>query len=307
MRFWPLFLTPALAMSATYYVTVAGLGGEAEYEQRFSALAKDADHVLKGSGGDSKVFTLSGADATKEKLTGTLSGIARDARADDQFVLFLIGHGTFDGSDYKFNLKGPDITAIELAALCDRIAASRQLIVNSTSASGGSLHALQRPNRAVVTATKSGTEKNATVFGRYWVEALRDAGADTDKNEAITALEAFRYADQKTTGFYETAKRLATEHAMLEDKGNGDGSRKPGLDDSGQGLLAGRISVVRLGSAQRAAADPAKRQLLVKKEQLEVQIDRLKLEKAAMPTDQYRKELAKLLVELARVQEEIDK
>lgn len=307
MRILLLSIAPTLALAATFHVTVAGIGGEAEYEQRFGALAKDADHVLKGSGGDGRVVTLSGADATKQKLTDTLASIAREAKQDDQFVLFLIGHGTFDGSDYKFNLKGPDITAIELAALCDRIPAGKQLIVNTTSASGGSLHALQRQNRAVVTATKSGTEKNATVFGRYWVEALRDASADTDKNEAISALEAYRYADQKTTGFYETAKRLATEHAMLEDKGSGDGSRKPGLDDTGQGMLAARIPVVRLGSAQRAAADPAKRQLLAKKEQLEVQIDRLKLEKAAMPTDQYRKELAKLLLELARVQEEIDK
>jgi hypothetical protein len=212
-RICGLALLPSMAAAATFYVTVAGLGGEPEYEQRFTSLAKDAEHVLKGSGGDSRVFTLAGAEASKQRLSDTLSGIAREAKADDQFVLFLIGHGTFDGSDYKFNLKGPDITAVELAALCDRISTSRQLVVNATSASGGSLHALQRANRAVITATKSGTEKNATVFGRYWVEALRDTGADTDKNEAITALEAFRYADQKTTNFYETAKRLATEHA----------------------------------------------------------------------------------------------
>ncbi len=104
------------------------------------------------------------------------------------------------------------MTAIELASMLDRVKAGKQLVVNATSASGGSLHALLRQNRTVITATKSGTEKNATVFPRYWIEALRDAAADTDKNEVITALEAFKFAELKTKQFYETNKRLATEH-----------------------------------------------------------------------------------------------
>jgi hypothetical protein len=37
----------ALSHAATYYVTVAGLGGEPEYEQRFSGWAKDIDKLLK--------------------------------------------------------------------------------------------------------------------------------------------------------------------------------------------------------------------------------------------------------------------
>lgn len=294
------------ANAAVHFVTVAGLGGEPEYEQRFANLAKDMDKLLKGSGGDNKVHTLTGAEATKQKLADTLGAVAREAKPEDQFALFLIGHGTFDGSDYKFNLPGPDITGIELAAMCDRIPAARQLVVNASSASGGSLHALQRPNRAVITATKSGSEKNATIFARYWVEALRDTSSDTDKNEAISALEAFRYADLKVTNFFTTAKRLATEHCVLEDTGSGEGSRTPGKDDN-QGMLAARFAVVRVGAAQKAAADPAKRQLISRREELELEIDKLKLEKAAMPLDEYRKKLSKLLVDMARVQEEIDK
>ena len=73
--------------------------------------------------------------------------------------------------------------------------------MNGTSASGGSVHALQRQNRTVITATKAGTEKNATVFARYWIEALRDPAADTDKNEVITALEAFKFAERRRSSF----------------------------------------------------------------------------------------------------------
>jgi len=126
------------ANAASYYVTIAGLGGEPDYEQRFTALAKDLDKLLKASGGDVHVYTLTGSDATKAHLTDTMNIIAREAKADDTFTLILIGHGSFDSVEYKFNLPGPDISGEEMAALCDRVPAKRQLIVNTTSASGGS-------------------------------------------------------------------------------------------------------------------------------------------------------------------------
>src|SRR5712664_3467639 len=165
-----LFALPARA--ASYYVTVAGLGGKPDYEQRFTALAKDLDKLLKDSGGDAHVYTLTGSDAMKAHLTDTMNTIAHEAKADDTLIVTLIGHGSYDNVEYKFNLPGPDISGEELAALCDRVPTKRQLIVNTTSASGGSIGALQRPGRIVITATKTGTEKNATVFARYWVEAL---------------------------------------------------------------------------------------------------------------------------------------
>lgn len=294
------------AQATSYYVTVAGLGGEPEYEQRFTALAKDMDKLLKASGSDAHVFTLSGADATKAHLTDTIAMIAREAKPDDQFVLMLIGHGSFDGVEYKFNLPGPDVSGADLAALCDRVPAKRQLIVNTTSASGGSISALQKPGRAVITATKTGTEKNATVFARYWLEALGDPSTDLDKNEAISALEAFQYADRKTASFYESQKRLATEHAMIEDTGKKEAVRAASTD-SGEGLLLSSFVLLRLGEAQKAANDPAKRELLDKREALERQIDTLKYQKAAMDVEDYKKQLSDALLQLAKVQEELDK
>jgi hypothetical protein len=294
------------AQAASYYVTVAGLGGEPDYEQRFTALAKELDKLLKASGGDTHVYTLTGSDATKAHLTDTMNQIAREAKADDTFTLTLIGHGSYDSVEYKFNLPGPDISGEDLATLCDHVAAKRQLIVNTTSASGGSIGALQKPGRIVIGATKTGTEKNATVFARYWVEALRDASADVDKNEVISALEAFQYADRKTASFYESQKRLATEHAIIEDTGKKEGVRAPSTEN-GEGLLATNFVLLRLGAAQKAANDPAKRALLEKKEELERKIDTLKYQKAAMSAEDYKAQLSSALLELARVQEELDK
>lgn len=290
--------------AATYYLTVTGLGGEPEYVIRFSMVGNEIDKALKASGSDAKVTTLQ--NATKEQVRNAFAQISREAKADDALVVMLIGHGAFDGVEYKINLQGPDLSASELAGLLDRVPAKRQLVVNMTSSSGGSMDVLRKPERIVITATKSGTEKNATVFAKYWAEALSDPAADTDKNDTISALEAFKYAEQKTTNYYETNKRLATEHAVLEDTGKGEGVKAPSAEN-GQGLLAGRFPLVRRGALASAASDPRKKELVAKKEQLEQQIDALKYQKAAMPADQYKKQLGVLLLDLAKTQEEIDK
>jgi len=300
----PLLALALSAQATTHYVTITGIGGEADYTQRFKMWAEDIDGSLKKAGGDADVVTLQ--LPTREQVRARFAELARQAKPTDTLVVTLIGHGTYDGLDYKFNLQGPDITATELAALMDRVPAQRQLIVNTTECSGGSIEHLRRPMRIVIAATRAGTERNATVFARYWAEALREPAADTDKNEAVTALEAFRYAQQKTTDFFETQKRLASEHSVIEDTGKGSGERNA-TADNGQGKLAASFPVVRLGANAAAARDPAKRPLLERKEQLEQAIDKLKFEKAAMQEAEYKRQLTQLLLELAKVQEAIDK
>jgi hypothetical protein len=298
------FVAAAISMpAATYYLTVSGLGGEPDYEQRFGMWAKDIEKALK-TAPDAKVETL--VDGTRDQVRNALERIAKEAQPQDSVVVMLIGHGSYDGYDYKINLPGPDLSGSDLAALLNKIPASHQLVVNMTSASGGSIEFLRKPDRIIIAATKTGTEKNATVFARYWAEALQDPAADSDKNDVISALEAFRYADKKTVAFYESQNRLATEHAVLEDTGKGEPVRAPS-PENGEGMLAASFPLLRIGAAATAAQDPAKLKLLAKKEDLERQIDKLKYEKAALPADEYKKQLIALLLDLARTQEELDK
>ena len=301
-----LALTCLLALAAharTFYVIVAGLGGEPEYEQRFAAAANDLDRIFKAADATARVYTLVGAEATAARFRDTMNTVEREAKTDDDFVLILIGHGSFDGIEYKFDLPGPDVTAAEIAAMCDRVPSRRQLIVDTTSASGGAMQALEKPGRAVIAATKSGTEKNATVFARYWVEAFEDPSADADKSDSVSAMEAFLYATEKTAAFYNTEKRLAAEHAVFNDVGHGEPVREAG---NGQGMLLSNFTLLRLGASQLAANDPAKRALLDKKEELERKIDMLRYRKAAMDPADYKKQLTDALVELSKVQEKLE-
>lgn len=306
VRLATVFLMMACAARATtFYVTVAGLGGEPDYEQRFSGWAGEIEAILKSAGGEAKIETFKGAAATRANVRAALDRIAHEAKPDDALVVMLIGHGSFDGVDYKINLPGPDLSATDLAALLDRVPAARQLVVDMTSSSGGAINTLRKENRVVITATKSGTERNATVFARFWVEALRDPAADTDKNETISALEAFHYAEHKVAEYFESQKRLATEHPMLEDTGKGEGVRDPSAANH-EGLRAAAFPLVSLGAASAVSNNPEKKKLLVKKDHLEQQIDLLKYNKAALAPDDYKKKLTALLLDLARTQQELD-
>jgi hypothetical protein len=305
MRYLLAFLLVLPLSAATFYVNIGGLGGQEDYESRFKNNVEELDKLTRAVP-DAHVFSLSGPTAVKGKIKDTFTQIAREAKADDSLVITLIGHGTFDGMEYKFNLPGADMSAKELGMWMSAIPAKRQLVVNTTSASGGSLADLRQEGRTVITATKAGTEKLSTVFPRYWIEALRDPAADADKNEMISALEAYRYAESKTNKYYETNKRLATEHPMLLDTGAGAGLRSPD-PTKGEGLVAMRQPVLVFGALQNAAKDPAKQAVLRQREAIEQQIDNLKLRKAAMAADQYRLEMRQLLLQLARIQQELDK
>jgi hypothetical protein len=302
-------LMAASSHAATYYVTISGLGGEPDYDQRFKMWAQDVDSSLKKAGvADANVVTM--LAPTREQIQSKFASLAQTAKPTDSLVVLLIGHGSFDGVEYKFNVPGPDITGAELAALMDRVPSARQLVVNASSSSGASVEFLRKPNRVVIAATRSGSEKNATVFARYWAEALRKPSVDTDKNETVSALEAFHYAQHKTKEFFDTQKRLATEHCILEDTGKGNGSQLTGKEtdaEMNEGKLAASFAVVRMGDNTAAAKDPAKKALLAQKEELEQAIDQLKYEKASLAADEYKKQLTRLLLELAKLQEAIDK
>lgn len=279
--------------AANYYVTVAGLGGVPEYEKEFVRLAKELEGELHTGGGpDPHVITLSGAGATKQALSAAMTKLAGQIKPEDTFSLFLIGHGTFDGDTYKFNIPGPDVTAQEVAAMMTTIPARKQLVADMSSSSGAAFAPLASRGRIVITATKSGNEKNATVFARYWIEALRDASADTDKNGTVSALEAYTFATRKVKGYYDSEKLLASEHAMMTPVTDKTvvASLYPVLDRQGRNAM--------MASARGPAAQRA--------QQLEAQIEQLKGTKGSMKPDAYKQQLTALLLELARADAEVN-
>ncbi len=276
------------ALSETHFLIVEGLGGTHGYAQRFRNQVREMLPALRRMAGrDGLVRVLAGTEATAVRIEAAFGDFAGTVAPGDALAVFLVGHGSHDGKTYKLNIPGPDITASQLRVWLDSVPAARQLVVSTTSSSGGALETLKSPRRVVITATKNGRERNATVFGDYWAEAFAEPTADTDKNESISALEAFRYAESKVEAHFEENKRLATEHPQIQ------GDRPESF------LLA------RLGDAAEMADDPAKRSLLLQREELERRIADLTVRKDDIAQDEYLDALQALLLELAELQERI--
>lgn len=284
-----LLIMPAATTAATYSLIISGLGGEPEYEQRFREQAdKLAGAARQLTGSDANTTMLSGAKADRESVKRALQSLAAKAGADDQVIITLIGHGTHDGEVYRLNLPGPDLTSVELAALFDAIPARQQLIVNATSASGAVLESWKRDRRIVITATKSGGERTATRFATYWATALTTLDADTNKDDIITAIEAYEYANRKVAESFKSDALLASEH-----------SRIGGADPA-------RFQVARLGTAARVTDDPAVNELFAERVRIERELDDVRDRKTSPVTDAYYDELEGVLVKLAILQRRID-
>jgi len=222
------------------------------------------------------VTLLLGDMSGRARLRDELAALAARAAIDDTLVVVLVGHGSFDERDYRFNVPGPDVTGTELGDWLAAVPPDRQIIVAATSASGALLKPLQAPRRTLVTATRSGGERNASVFARYLAEALGEAGADTDKDGYVSVLEAFRFAEHRVTGHYAERNEMATEHPTLQ--GPEPTVRFARLEPSAP--FAGSAS------AGRAA-------------ELEAAIDALRADKANREPDAYFAQLQRLLLELA--------
>ncbi len=277
------------AAAATHFIVVGGLGGEPDYAERFAQEAEDLAATATNTVGAEQVALLKGAGATRAALEKSLNALVSAAKPDDAVVVYLIGHGSFDGADYKFNIPGPDITATRLAQLLDNIPVERQLIVNMTSCSGAMLEmSMQKEGRIIITATKNGRERNATVFSRYWTSAFEDAEADVDKDESITVMEAYDYAVNKVETFYKSAQRLSTEHARIE----GEGPET--------------FLLARLGKNAALALDPKLAPLFKKREELRMSIDALKLRRDGMDENSYFDQLQAILLELAAIDVQIE-
>lgn len=281
-------LTASPAQAALRVLVVSGLGGETEYERRFQQQAESvALAATKAGASPENVVMLSGEKARREELMRELTALGTKAQKDDQVAVVFIGHGSYDESDYRFNVPGPDITGREILAKLDRIAAAQQLVVLATSSSGAVIETWKRPNRILITATKSGGERTATRFAQYWVEALSSTEADRDKNEVITAAEAYELAARKVADTFKSDAALATEHSRLE--GN-----------------AARFVVARLGAPSSLPDDPALAALTKEQTGLEQQIEQIKGRKATLDSDRYYDELEKVLIEMARLDRRID-
>jgi len=291
-----------------YALIVAGASGGQEYAVQYAAWTRDLAAVLgermKIDREHLKVLTdtpEASAAATAANVRQHLTAVRRAMTRDDLLFIVLIGHGTFDGVDAKFNLVGADLESAQWAELLAGLP-GRVVVVNTSSASFPFIERLTGDRRVVITATDSVAQRFDTVFPDYFIKAFRSDAADIDKNDRISIWEAFIAATGEVRRHYQRRGQLATERALLDDNGDGVGRDAGGTGDDGS--LASHVYLDEpLPGAQ--PTDEVLLKLLQKRAALETDLDELKVRRSFLRFSEYQSEFERLMVELARVNKEI--
>lgn len=294
-------------------IVVVGAPGSDEYERKFSkwsenweAAAKSAEaHFVRIEHSPQQADSKEPDDASVLKETlQALEGSPTEA-----VWLVLIGHGTFDGKKAKFNFRGPDATAEELAQWLTRLSMP-VAVINCASSSGPFVNALSGPNRVIVTSTKSGAEQNYSRFGEHIALAIADDKADLDKDGQTSLLEAYLSASASVQDFYKTESRLATEHALIDD--NADGLGTPAdwfqgyraVRSAKEGSLPDGNRANQFVLIQNSQDRELPAEVKQKRDELELSIAELRTQKAKLSEEDYYERMEPVLLELARLYEQ---
>jgi len=292
-----LLATPALAQDV-HLLVIAGVGGDEAHSTQFHKWASSVIDGAKKSGLSDEAITYLAERteldpariklrSTRENVTAAFADLAKRVKVNDEIIVLLIGHGTFDGKTAAFNLPGPDLAAADYAKLLEKFPTQRIAFVHTGSSSGAFIPVLAGPARTIVAATRTGGERNETRFPEYFVQALAGEEADSDRNGRVSILEAFEFAKNRVAATYEKGGHLLTEHATL--------------DDGSEGKFASTqyLAPPRSRSAEMAKADPKLRGLVEERDALDREIAALRLRKDRMNETEYQQQLEKLLTNLA--------
>ncbi|PYP80733.1 MAG: hypothetical protein DMD35_03850 [Gemmatimonadetes bacterium] len=287
-----LALPSAARAQRVHVIAAAGLSGEPAFRLLFEAAvstlvdsARARWHVA-----DSSLFALAEdtngtrmratGRATRKELEQSFLALSRRVAPGDIVLVFLVGHGSGEGTDSRVSLPGPDATAADFAGWLAGLARQNVVFVNAASGSGDFGAALAGPRRVIVTATRTALERNETRFATPFVRALTTDEADADKDGRVSVLEAFAYAKKEVARVYEADHRLLTEHATISDS-----------------TLARSVT---FGAPRSAPTDPRAAALVAERSELESQVAALRGKKESMTPAAYDAELERLLVLVAQ-------
>ena len=300
---------PTAGRDGRWAVIVSGASGGPEYATQLAGWRKAIATALVRRFGfqPPQILQLvdetareSGTPATADNVRKTFATLKSQTGKDDLVLVVLLGHGTFDGAQAKFNLVGPDLTAADWSVMLATVP-GRMVVVNTTEASAPFLEALAARGRVVITATETAAQRYATVFPEYFATSLADVTSDLDKNGRTSVWELFASTSGGVARHYSERAQLTTERAILSDTGERAGV--PATATGPQGTMARSLYLDRDTAAE--SADPAVRELIGRRRALEADADALIQRKPSTDPAAWSAEFERLMIELARVSRDI--
>jgi len=237
------------ALPERYAIIIIGISGDEPHYEKFWKVGADLYNALRDTCGydRDKIYFLFEeepvfqsavrAKSTRENIEKVFAELKGKMRPQDKLFLFVAGHADYDGKNVRVHLPGPDIKDVELARLLDSLPTNNIVSVITTPVSGYFMRHLSKPGRITITATKAGAEISETVFPHCFVEAFQDEIADANADGLLSILEIYQYTREKVLQFFLEQNLIPTEHAMLDDNGDGIGTREI-TEDSPDGKKA---------------------------------------------------------------------
>ena len=291
-----------------YAVIVSGATGGPEYAAQYMAWTDTLNRIFTARFklNPANVVVLAEGDnpataSTGDNVRKSIQRVQQQMKRDDVLVIVLIGHGTFDGVDAKFNLVGRDLESAEWAAML-RPVPGNVVVVNTTAGSFPFIERLAGPKRIVISATDSVAQRFDTVFPEYFIKAFEDDAADLDKNQRISIWEAFAFASAGVRRHYQQRGQLSTERALIDDNGDGVGR---GVADDGQDGTASSRTYLEAAAPGAPETDENLLKLLQRKSLLEAELEELRIRKSFLPAADYAKEFERVITLYAQVSNDI--
>ena len=301
-----------LGQNPTAAVIINGLGGMPDYEENFVSWSDKLEAIFRERLPET-VFRYDGRELRAVDILEGLTAIPGRIPEGGEVWIFLVGHGNYDGQQYKLHIRGPDLTGQDLAGFLATLGSRRVFVVAGSSASGALLPVLAGENRVIVTATRNERERQPPLFLSFFLEAAGSPEADTNKNGRVSLLEAFVYSQSKVAEWFSEKGRLQTEHPVLNDQGRfslgaderGNDPPLPAPDlQTGSGLLAAAAYVA--APPEQAYRSLEAQRLAQERATVEREIEDLKFRKAELPAEEYYKQLEQLLIKLAQLNSQIE-
>jgi hypothetical protein len=312
----------AQAPGKRYALLIAGLGGAPEYTQKYhdylyqtrkaftEVFDFPAENVIVLADSRTEQENFIDDISTAENIKTACSSLSNRVTPEDDVYIILFGHGSFDGKNSMLNIPQADLKDTDYANLVGSIHARRLIFINTASCSSPFVTHLSGPGRIVITATKSETERNETVFPQFLVEALKSNVSDRDKNGDLSVFEIFQYASERTASWFKEGNHLETEHPILEDTGDKRGFRAEELDDNKEGALSKTTYLLEKTRQILATMETGKDSVLVRllneQETINQEITTLMADRAKYPEKEYLSRLEPLFIRLAAINDEID-
>lgn len=234
---------PATAAGRRHAIVICGHPGDADHHKTYSetvtklqvALTANCgikpEHVSVLFGGESQdadsEVIRNAKRSTRHEIEQTVKALRASLQPSDACWVFVLGHTHYDGRNSWLNLPGPDLNQNEFAKLFADLPAQEQVFFLTTSTSGFFIKPLAAKDRVVISATEADYETNETEFPQELVKVLElpaTKESDVDSDGSFTVFDLYLTVARNLAQSYADRELLATEHALLDDNGDGKGS-----------------------------------------------------------------------------------